>query len=114
MRIAKWFMISLVALASCATLYQKEGLFTNGYSDLRSGKDTFVVTFRANEFTSAEAVKEYALRRAAAVALKNGYRYFAVLDETGKGKHLHYPSIRMTIQCFHEKPNQPVIDARSM
>lgn len=115
MQIAKLFVVStLVALTSCATLYQKEGIFTNGYSDMRAGQDIFVVTYRANEFTPAEKVKKYAIRRAAEVALKNGYRYFAVLDETGRGKHLHYPSIRMTIQCFHERPDRPVIDARSI
>jgi hypothetical protein len=112
MRIVKLFIASLVALTSCATLYQKEGIFTNGYSDLRSGRDTFVVTFRANEMTPAEKVRKYALKRAAEVTVKNGYRYFAVLDETGEGKHLYYPSLRLTIQCFHERPpGFSVIDA---
>lgn len=115
MRIGKILLISMVALSSCATLYQKEGIFTNGYSDLRSGRDTFVVTFRANEMTLPEKVRKYALKRAAAVTLKNGYRYFTVLDETGEGKHLHYPSLRLTIQCFHERPiDRPSIDARSI
>ncbi|MBX7065789.1 MAG: hypothetical protein K1X28_01020 [Parachlamydiales bacterium] len=114
MQITKILIASMVALTSCATLYQKEGFFTNGYSDMRAGQDIFVVTFRANEFTPAKKVKKYALRRAAEVALKNGYRYFIVLDETGRGKHLHYPSVRMTIQCFHEKPDRPVIDAHSL
>jgi hypothetical protein len=97
-------VLSLVALSSCATIYQKEGFLSNGYSELRSGKDIFVVTFRANEHTPAKKVKKYALRRAAEVTRKNGFRYFVVLDEIGEGRHLHYPSIRMTIQCFHEKP----------
>jgi hypothetical protein len=94
----------IVALSSCATGYYKEGLFTNGYSDLRSGQDIFVITFRANEHTSEKVVKKYALRRAAEVARKNGYCYFTVLDELTDGKHLQYPSMRLTIQCFHEKP----------
>ncbi len=84
----------------------------NGYSDLRSGRDTFVVTFRANEMTPAEKVRKYALKRAAELTVKNGYRYFAVLDEIGDGKHLYYPSLRLTIQCFHERPSGlSVIDA---
>lgn len=115
MQITKILIISMVALTSCATLYQKEGIFTNGYSDLRSGRDTFVVTFRANEFTPAEKVRKYALKRAAAVTLKHGYRYFTVLDETGEGKHLHYPSLRLTIQCFHERPfDRPSLDAATI
>lgn len=104
MRIGKIFLIALVALSSCATLYQQEGPFTNGYSDMRAGKDIFVVTFRANEFTSPEKVREYALKRASHLAKKHGYHYFVVLDETKEGKHLHYPSLRLTIQCFHERP----------
>lgn len=113
MRISKILM--LVALTSCATLYQKEGFFTNGYSDLRSGQDIFVVTFRANEQTPAKKVKKYALRRAAELTRKHGYCYFVVLDEIGEGKHLYYPSLRLTIQCFHEKPpNLNAIDARGL
>lgn len=108
MRIVKFLIASLVALTSCATLYQKEGIFTNGYSDLRAGRDTFVVTFRANEMTPAEKVRKYAIKRAAQLTLKNGYRYFVVLDETGEGKHLYYPSLRLTIQCFHERPQDRV------
>lgn len=104
-----------MALTSCATIYQKEGIFTNGYSDLRSGQDTFVVTFRANEHTPEKKVKKYALRRAAELTLKHGYRYFAVVDEIGEGKHLHYPSIRLTIHCFYERPSDcDVIDANSI
>lgn len=110
MRIIK--ILTLVALTSCATLYQKEGFLSNGYSDLRSGQDIFVVTFRANEHTPADKVKKYALRRAAEVTKKHGYRYFAILDEIGEGKHLHYPSLRLTIQCFHDRPaDRPVIEA---
>ncbi len=115
MRTGKLWICILVALASCATIYQKEGIFSNGYSDLRSGKDTFVITFRANEFTPAKKVRKYALQRAASITLKNGYRYFVVLDETGEGKHLHYPSLRLTIQCYHDRPlGAASIDARSV
>ena len=109
----KLLLLSIVALTSCATIYQHEGFFNNGYSDLRAGQDIFVVTFRANEHTSPNKVKKYALRRAAEVTLKNGYRYFVILDETQKAKHLHYPSLRLTIQCFHQMPAATeVIDAK--
>jgi len=105
-KIKYFFLAPLVVLMSCATLYQSEGLFTNGYSDLRAGQDTFVVTFRANEHTSAEKVEKYALRRAAEVARQNGYRYFVIIDRMGESKkqHLYYPSLRLTIQCFKERP----------
>jgi hypothetical protein len=109
-----FFLFTLVALTGCATLYQKEGVFTNGFSDFRTAEDTFVVTFRANEHTPAEKVLEYALKRASELTLKNGFRYFTVLDQTGKGPGLHYPSLRLTIQCFHTAPdNRESIDASS-
>lgn len=104
----------LVALTSCATYYQKEGIFSNGYSEIRSGRDIFVVTFRANELTPPEKVRKYALKRAAEVTRKHGFRYFTVLDEIGEGKHLHYPSLRITIQCFHDKPfDRPMWDVKN-
>jgi hypothetical protein len=102
MKLAK--ILTLVALTSCATIYNQEGFFTNGYSDHRSGQDTFVITFRANEHTPPEKVRKYALRRAAELTRKHGFSCFAILNETGEGKHLHYPSLRLTIQCFHEMP----------
>ena len=114
-KLSKLVILSMVALTSCATIYQQEGFFSNGYSEMRSGQDIFVVTFRANEHTSPKKVKKYALRRAAEVTRKNGYRYFAVLSEIGEGKHLHYPSLRLTIQCFHEPPfGREVIEARNL
>jgi hypothetical protein len=97
-------LVPLVALIGCATTYQKEGVFTNGYSDYRVTQDTFVVIFRANEHTPKEDVFKYALQRCAKLTLKNGYRYFAVIEETGKGPGLHYPSVRLKIQCFHTPP----------
>jgi hypothetical protein len=105
MKISKLFLlIPLVALIGCATTYQKEGVFANGYSDFKATQDTFVVTFRANENTPQEDVFKYALHRAAEVTLKNGYRYFSVIEETTKGPGLHYPSIRLHIQCFQTPP----------
>lgn len=126
------FVLPLIALASCATDYQKEGIFSNGYSDYRLAEDTFVVTFRANEYTSPEKVKKYALRRAAELAVRHGYSHFAILSEkdtskertvihsktegnekTGTISQLHYPSLSLTIHCYHEKPAyQETINAK--
>jgi len=104
--------LPLVAFTGCATLYQKEGVFSNGYSDFRSSGDQFVVTFRANEHTPAERVLEYALARAAELTLNHGFRYFSVLDNVGRGSGLHYPSVRLTIQCYHSQPaDRESIDA---
>lgn len=105
-------ILPVVALAGCATQYQQEGVFTNGYSEYRPTDDTFVVTFRASEHTPAHLAMEYALKRAAELTLKNGYRFFSVLEQTAKGPGLHYPSVRLTIQCYHaEPPDREWLDA---
>jgi hypothetical protein len=120
---SKFVLLALAALASsaCATSYQKEGFFTNGYSDSRKSSDRFAVTFRGNEQTSPETAMRYALKRASELTLRHGYRYFAVLEEIDAGKnrhsknkaHLHYPSVRLVIQCFHDRPlDRPSLDAR--
>jgi len=104
----KWWWSSLFALvvcAGCATQYQRESVFKNGYSDYRVGDDRFVVTFRANEHTSAEKTMRYAMKRAAELTLRHGYRYFAIIDQTHTGKHLSYPSLRLSIQCYLEAPH---------
>lgn len=110
MRIAKKYLFAVllpfVALAGCATLYQKEGVFTNGYSDYRSAPDTFIVTFRANEHTPREKVLEYALKRSAELTLKHGFHYFTVLEKHERGKGLHYPSLRLKVQCYHHLPQE--------
>ena len=107
-------LLPIVALTGCATAYQKEGIFTNGYSDFRSAEDTFVVTFRASEHTPADQVLKYALERSAKLTLKHGFRYFTVLDKTGTGSNLHYPSLRLTIQCAQtELDGREWIDALS-
>ena len=114
-KIKLWFILLLpiVATLGCATAYQKEGVFTNGYSDFRSSEDTFVITFRANEHTSEEKVLEYALKRAAELTLKNGFQYFSILNQVEKAPGLHYPSARITIQCYHSEPlDRESIDAK--
>lgn len=104
--------IPLVAISGCATHYQKESVFQNGYSDYRVADDRFVVTFRANEFTPREKVMKYALKRAAELTLKQGFRYFAVIEQTDSGKHLNYPSLRLLIQCYQTPPiDRESIDA---
>ena len=68
-------------LAGCATPYQpsKRG---NGFTDSQLTRDEFEVRFQGNGQTRAEQVQDFALLRAAQVALGHGYSYFAVLDVT--------------------------------
>ena len=113
-RILLAILLPIVALTGCATLYQKEGIFHNGYSDYRVSDDRFVVTYRANEHTPREKVMKYALQRASELTLQQGFRYFVVLEQIETGKHLYYPSLRIVIQCFMEPPSdRESIDAPS-
>jgi len=110
-----FLLLPLVALAGWATVYQKEGVFTNGYSDFRKSEDTFVVTFRASEHTPEEKVLEYVLKRASELTRKHGFRYFSILDKVAKVPGLHYPSVRITIQCAHaETAEREWIDAAQL
>lgn len=105
-------LLPLIGLTACATHYHREGIFHNGYSDYRVADNRFVVTFRANEFTPQEKVLEYALKRAAVLALKEGFRYFTVVEQIDSAKDLQYPSLRLTIQCYGEPPlESEAIDA---
>lgn len=121
-RVSKFLLctaLAAVVLSSCATHYQREGIFTNGYSDFQTSPSSFVVTFRSHEQTDPEKVLQYALRRAAEVALQHGYPYFAVIEQQGDGfkergsARLHYPSIRLAIECYGKPPlERSVIDAK--
>ena len=107
MKLQNSLILLSLLFAGCSTTYQEEGFFSNGYSDQRVSSDTFVVTFRANELTDPDEVYSYAIMRSADVARKNGYRYFIVTnhsDHASKIEHLHYPSVQLTIRCFHQPP----------
>ncbi|NOZ84016.1 MAG: hypothetical protein GXP60_04290 [Epsilonproteobacteria bacterium] len=71
--------ISAVILTGCATSYQKQG-FTGGFSETRLGKNIFKVTFNGNVYTSRERASDFALLRSAELALKNGFKYFIIVN----------------------------------
>ncbi len=66
-------------LTGCATSYQKQG-FTGGFSETRLGKNIFKVTFNGNVYTSRERASDFALLRSAELALKNGFKYFIIVN----------------------------------
>jgi hypothetical protein len=80
-------------LAACATAvgtsYQPADSKGYGYSEQRVEGDRYRVTFRGDGATPAEAVEDFALRRAAELARANGYDWFRLVgrsvDEEEKG-----------------------------
>ena len=74
----------LICLISCSTRYQPESFFSGGFSEILTGKDSFIVSFRGNSYTSSNKVYAYAMRRAAELCIKNGYKGFVILAEQDK------------------------------
>ncbi|MBM3184518.1 MAG: hypothetical protein FJZ64_04360 [Chlamydiae bacterium] len=107
------FLAFVMIFTACVTNYQKEGVFTNGYSDFKSDEDTFVVTFRATEETLPEKVLEHALLRSSELTLKHGFQYFSILETIKASPTIHYPSIRLKVQCYNTPPtDREWIDAK--
>jgi hypothetical protein len=73
------------ALTSCATSYQSTGL-TGGFRDTQLAPDLFRVSFSGNAFTSGDRLQDFALLRAAELALSNGAQYFAVLSSSDQSR----------------------------
>jgi hypothetical protein len=69
--------LSLLGLVSCTT-YHAAGP-SGGFSETRLSTTSFQVHFRGNGYASPARVEKFMLRRAAELALENGFRYF-VLD----------------------------------
>ena len=69
----------LFILLGCATGYQKEG-FSGGFSTTQLNENTFIVTFKGNEYTGRDKANDFALLRSAEVALENGFTYFQIVE----------------------------------
>jgi hypothetical protein len=107
--------ISLVALlASCSTHYQKQNMFGNGFSEMRTSPDSFIVNFKGNSHSKTSRIMKYALRRASELTLENGYKYFKIVNtldtsnyEGSSGSLSKAPSFSIRIKCTTEKTNDP-------
>jgi hypothetical protein len=72
----------LAALSGCATPYQKVGTdISGGHSFHRISNDVFVVSFMGNGFTPPRQAADFAMLRAAELALEHKFRYFTILGE---------------------------------
>lgn len=67
----------MVFLAAACTSYQPAGL-SGGFSETRLSATSYQVQFRGNSYTSSARVEKFMLRRAAELALENGFRYFTL------------------------------------
>jgi hypothetical protein len=75
--------LALSACASAPTVYQPAaGPRAVGFSDMRIERDRFRITFQGGPGAPPEQVADYALLRAADLALEQGYDWFRVTDRT--------------------------------
>lgn len=79
--------LSLAACATTPTLYQPAaGPQAVGYSDYRIEPGRYRITFRGGPGAPPEQVTDYALLRAADIALAEGYDWFRVSDRFLQGQ----------------------------
>ncbi len=71
----------IMALMGCATGYHPDS-FNGGYNAFRLSKDVYRVGFSGNAYTSREQAYQFALRRAAEIAIDQGFRYFKVIQSS--------------------------------
>lgn len=75
-------LLSALSLAACAaapTVFQPAGPKTSGYFEDRIEPGRYRVTFRGGPGAPIEQVSDYALLRAADLALADGYDWFQVV-----------------------------------
>ncbi len=106
-------------LSGCADWNKPKDLY-GGYSETKLGVNIFKVSFQENGFIHKDDVSDFALLYSAAVTIRNGFRYFIVVEskddsnDEGQSYATKKPSRANTIICFKERPNNmgPVYDAK--
>jgi hypothetical protein len=97
-----WILLAGAFLAAgCATGYHSYSL-SGGYSETWYAPDTVRVVFRGNEYTFPEQTQDFALLRAAELAIAHGYSYFRLND--GRTLVFFEPRTGLVVQFFKEKP----------
>jgi len=84
---AAFAALSLAACATAPTLYQPAaGPQAVGYSDYRIEPGRYRITFRGGPGAPPQQVSDYALLRAADLAIADGYDWFRVADRFMEGR----------------------------
>ena len=92
-----------LAFAGCATPYQQKKGGRFGYSDVRLSQETYTIRFLGNKDTSIEQAQENCYRRAAELAVEQGYKFIVVLDSKNDAgeKHISYT---ITVKFHKQRP----------
>lgn len=90
--------LSLAACATAPTLYQPAaGPQAVGYSEYRIEPGRYRVTFRGGPGAPPQQVMDYALVRAADLAIAEGYDWFRVADRFTEGRPDNGPRIGLGV-----------------
>lgn len=108
------FLILAIVTFGCATSYQSQNFFGNGYSDIKTNPDSFIVNFKGNAYSHYDKVLKYALKRAAHLTLKNGFKYFRIITTNEHSKYTSTdavfskePALSIHIKCSKEPTHDP-------
>lgn len=113
--------LSLFFLSACGTRYHSKDLFGRGFSEIKTNRDSFIVTFIGNSYTDPDKIMHYALKRAAELTLSAGYHYFTVVNTLDQSRYTgsdfsdisKEPALSLTIKCSAEpSSNSHQIDAK--
>lgn len=90
--------LSLAACATAPTLYQPAlGPQAVGYSEYRIEPGRYRITFRGGPGAPVAQVSDYALRRAADLAVADGYDWFRVSDRFVEGRPDRGPRVSLGV-----------------
>jgi hypothetical protein len=78
-------VLSLTLIAACTTPYQQMGV-TGGVEDVQLNNDTYRIRARGNTYTDRTRVEDFVLLRSAEIALRRGYPYFVIVQETDQSR----------------------------
>lgn len=79
-----WILVSALLLAGCAaTPYQPNGL-RGGYSEIRTGPDSYAVTFNGNGYSTPVQARSMAMLRGAELCRDAGYGWMAAVKDDSK------------------------------
>jgi hypothetical protein len=89
--------ITAFLLAGCVSPYAPYGPF-GGYSDTELAPDFYRIVFHGNNHTTRERTEDMTLLRASELTLKEGFAYFAILQQQNgdEGLVLNQPGYAQT------------------
>ena len=76
-------ILAAAFLSSCATPYDtKKSFWTGnmGFSETQLGTNIWQIDFTENNYTNRDTTKKFSLKKAAQIALREGYPFFVIVD----------------------------------